>query len=109
MIIDSTAEHHLKVAATSARGPIEHKVKSWPQFFEATLNGAKTHEVRRSADRDYRVGDTLLLQEYDPTTETYSGREFVVRITYMTSTEAPCALSEECLHPDFCILSIVKV
>jgi len=109
MMIDSATEHRSEVAAAPARGPIEHKVKSWPQFFEATLSGAKTHEVRRLADRDYRVGDRLLLQEYDPTTETYSGRELVVRITYMTSAEAPCALSEECLHPDFCILSIVKV
>jgi hypothetical protein len=78
-------------------------------LFEATLAGIKTHELRRLTDRDYQVGDTLLLQEYDPSTKTYSGRELAVRITYMTSVEAPCALSEECLHPDFCILSIVKV
>jgi hypothetical protein len=108
-MIDSATEHRSEVADAPARGPIEHKVKSWPQFFEATLSGAKTHEVRRLTDRDYRVGDRLLLQEYDPTTETYSGRELVVRITSMTSAESPCALSEECLHPDFCILSIVRV
>jgi hypothetical protein len=92
-----------------ARSPVEHSVKSWPALFEATLSGAKVHEVRRLTDRDYRVGDRLRLQEYDPITETYSGRELVVRITYMTSADAPCALSEECLHPDFCILSIARV
>ncbi len=108
-MINSAIEHRSVVAATQARSSIEHKVKSWPQFFEATLSGAKTHEVRRLTDRDYQVGDRLRLQEYDPTTETYSGRELVVRITYLTSIERPCALSEECLHPDFCILSIVKV
>ena len=54
------------------------------------------------------MGDHLRLQEYDPASEIYTGREMVVRITYVTSAEAPCALSEECLHPDFCILSIVK-
>jgi len=107
-MIDSATEHRSEMTAVPARGPIEHKVKSWPLFFEATLSGAKTHEVRRMTDRDYRVGDTLLLQEYDPTTQTHSGRELVVRITYMTSPEAPCALSEQCLHPDYCILSIVK-
>jgi hypothetical protein len=109
MMIDSTTEHRSEMAAAPARIPVEHKVKSWPRFFEATLSGVKTHEVRRLTDRDYQAGDRLLLQEYDPTTETYSGRELVVRITYVTSTDAPCALSEECLHPDFCILSIVKV
>lgn len=94
---------------TATRGPLEHKVKSWPQFFEAALSGAKTHEVRRMTDRDYRIGDQLRLQEFDPARETYSGRELVMRITYITSAEAPCALSEECLHADFCILSVVKV
>jgi hypothetical protein len=106
---NSMTELSFDTAALPARAPIEHKVKSWPQFFEATLAGIKTHEVRRLTDRDYKVGDRLLLQEYDPTAETYSGRELAVRITYVTSTEAPCALSEECLHPDFCILSIIRV
>jgi hypothetical protein len=106
---DSATERRFEAPSAPARGPIEHKVRSWPQFFEAMLSGAKTHEVRRLTDRDYRVGDRLRLQEYDPVTETYSGRELVVQITYMTSAEAPCALSEECLHPDFCILSVVKV
>src|ERR1700722_8161700 len=107
-MIDSATEGHSEVSAAPARGPLEHKVKSWPQFFEATLSGAKTHEVRRLTDRDYRVGDRLVLQEYSPTTKTYSGRELVLRITYITSAEAPCALSEEFLPPEFCILSIVR-
>src|SRR5262249_41406791 len=107
-MIDSATEYRSEMADAPARGAMEHKVKSWPQFFEAILSGVKTHEVRRLTDRDYRVGDRLLLQEYAPATQAYSGRELVVRITYMTSAEAPCALSEQCLHPDFCILSIIK-
>jgi hypothetical protein len=107
-MINSLTERRRR-AEHPARGPTEHKVKSWPQFFEAALSGAKVHELRRLSDRDYRVGDLLCLQEYDPITETYSGRELVVKITYITSTDVPCALSEACLHPDFCILSIAKV
>ena len=99
----------IETGPRKGRGPIEHLVKSWPHLFEATLSGRKVHEVRRLTDRDYQVGDTLRLQEFDPVTEAYSGRELVVRITYITSAENPCALSEECLHKDFCILSIVKV
>ncbi|WP_081725508.1 ASCH/PUA domain-containing protein [Mesorhizobium sp. C268A] len=86
-----------------------HKVKSWPHLFEATLSGLKTHEMRQLTDRDYRVGDTLLLQEYDPVTDNYTGRELAVRITYITSSEFPCALSGGGLHPDYCILSISKI
>ncbi len=91
-----------------ARPRMEHKVKSWPSFFEATLSGAKTHDVRRMSDRDYQVGDTLRLMEFDPDKNQYTGRELCVRITYITSANAPCALSEACLHPDYCILSITK-
>jgi hypothetical protein len=94
--------------AEVVRPRIEHRVKSWPTFFEATLAGVKTHDVRRTGDRDYRVGDTLRLQEFDPETQHYTGREQSVRITYITSTDLPCALSEACLHPDYCILSISK-
>jgi hypothetical protein len=91
-----------------ARPRMEHRVKSWPSFFEATLSGVKTHDVRRATDRDYRVGDTLRLMEFDPEKQVYTGREQCVRITYITSAKLPCALSEACLHPDYCILSIAK-
>lgn len=93
----------------SPKRSVEHKVKSWPHLFQATLVGSKTHELRRATDRDYRVGDILCLQEFDPVTKCYTGRELKVRITYVTSAEFPCALSENALHPDFCILSIAKV
>ena len=91
-----------------ARARMEHRVKSWPTFFEATLAGVKTHDVRRIRDRDYQVGDTLRLQEFDPEEQAYTGRELCVRITYITSATSPCALSEACLDFDYCILSITK-
>jgi hypothetical protein len=93
----------------SSRPAIEHRVKSWPQLFEATLAGVKTHDVRNVGDRDYQVGDTLRLLEFDPETQRYTGRELTVRITYITSAKLPCALSESCLHHEYCILSITKV
>src|SRR4051812_12856009 len=92
----------------SARPSIEHKVKSWTTLFEPTLAGVKTHDVRRMGDRDYKVGDTLRLMEFDPEKQQYTGRELCVRITYITSAKLPCALSEACLHADYCILSITK-
>jgi uncharacterized protein DUF3850 len=91
------------------RGPAEHRVKSWPHLFVSTLSGDKKHELRRISDRDYRVGDFLVLQEFDPATQRYSGRELRVKITYITSADSPCALSRSALDPEFCILSIEKV
>jgi hypothetical protein len=101
--------HKPSKQSASHRGIIEHRVKCWPKFFESILSGAKTHEVRRADDRDFRVGDLLRLEEFDPQTNRYSGRELTAKITYITSAALPCALSEEALHPDFCILSIKKL
>jgi hypothetical protein len=62
----------------------EHKLKSWPESFNAIRSGAKAHELRRN-DRGFQVGDALILREYDPKTRTYSGREIVAEVTYVTS------------------------
>ena len=42
-----------------------HDLKCWPPYFAAVLDGSKTFEVRRN-DRGFAVGDTLLLQEWEP-------------------------------------------
>ena len=86
----------------------EHKVKSWCRLFKAALSGEKTHDVRRCDDRDYKVGDVLILQEYDQTKYCYTGRELKMIITYITSNDNPCALSENALKEGYCILSMKK-
>ena len=62
--------------------------------------------MRRSDDRDFLVGDILVLQEYEPENNQYSGREFRLVITYITSAENPCALSGSGLTKGYCILSV---
>lgn len=59
-----------------------HFLKTWPAFFVEVAAGRKTFEARK-ADRDYRVGDTLVLQEWDPAANWYSGREVRRSISYM--------------------------
>lgn len=49
-----------------------HELKILPQYFEAVQSGLKTFEIRKN-DRDYKVGDTLVLKEYN--NEAYTGRE----------------------------------
>lgn len=41
----------------------EHVLKIHPQPLADLLSGAKTAEVRDCSDRDFQVGDTVLLQE----------------------------------------------
>lgn len=43
---------------------MQHKLKTWPDAFWAMWDGLKTFELRRD-DRDFQVGDTLLLHEWD--------------------------------------------
>lgn len=86
-----------------------HDLKCWPAFFEAIAAGRKRHDLRRTGDRDFRVGDNLRLREFDPARDAYTGREQMVVVTYVTSANQPCALSDEALNPDFCILSIAQL
>jgi len=59
-----------------------HELKCWPEGFQAVLDGRKPFEVRKD-DRGFDVGDTLHLREYQPVSDTYSGRETDVRVTYI--------------------------
>jgi hypothetical protein len=83
-----------------------YEVKSWTHFFKAIKRGEKTHDLRDLKDRNYKVGDILLLREYDPFLGQYTGDTCRVKITYITSNKTPCAFSSSVLPKDYCILSI---
>lgn len=51
----------------------EHVLKTWPDSFYAVEEGLKHFEWRRN-DRNYAVGDTLVLRLYDPSFHHYNGR-----------------------------------
>jgi len=59
-----------------------HKLKTWPEYFVGLLHGVKTFEVRKD-DRHFAVGDELVLCEWIPETESFTGRQLRKRITYM--------------------------
>jgi hypothetical protein len=62
-----------------------HALKCWPEFFSAVLDGSKPFEIRKN-DRGFEVGDTLLLQEWSPSKEEYTGRSLTARISYVLNT-----------------------
>ncbi len=65
--------------------PKEHRLKTWPVFFEAVLEGAKTFEIREN-DRAFQTGDHLVLEEYDPVRlPRYTGRVIRAEITFILS------------------------
>ena len=59
-----------------------HRLKTWPEFFDAVERGVKNFEIRKD-DVDFRIGDVLILQEWDPGPKRYTGRECQRRITYV--------------------------
>jgi len=47
-----------------------HDLKIYPEYWEDIATGKKTFEVRKN-DRDYQVGDLLLLRKFDPAKNNY--------------------------------------
>lgn len=59
-----------------------HRIKIWPEHFKAVRNGLKKAELR-IFDREYEVGDTLVLNEWKIGTSRYTGNKITVRITHV--------------------------
>lgn len=81
---------------------MRHTLKCEPEPFARICSGVKRHEVRKP-DRDYQVGDVLLLLEFDPNKvgeARYSGNEILMRVTYI-SMPGTWGLPD-----DVCVMSI---
>lgn len=69
-----------------------HELKIKPQYYEDLKIGLKTFEIRKN-DRDFKLGDILILNEYsldDSGAGTYSGRALTVRVTYLLNDSEYC-------------------
>lgn len=64
----------------------EHELKLSTNFFGRVQSGQKTFEIRKN-DRDFQVGDVLVLREWDPEERQYIDYSAPIRanIVYMTS------------------------
>lgn len=51
--------------------PFAHQLKILPEYFEQVMAGNKWFELRKD-DRDYKVGDYIILREWDGSD--YTGR-----------------------------------
>ncbi len=65
---------------------MKHYKKVWPEYFQKILDGKKTYELRL-ADWECNEGDILILQEWDPETKEYTGREIEKEVTYVGKTK----------------------
>lgn len=59
-----------------------HYLKTWCDYYFDVADGRKRFEVRLN-DRDYKVGDILVLQCYLPNIKQYLGKSKKYKITYI--------------------------
>lgn len=79
-----------------------HYLKCHPIPFEQVVSGTKRHEVRK-ADRDYKEGNRVVLREWDPHEESYSGEVTEFRIGHVT---APGTWG---LPADLCVFTLLDI
>lgn len=63
---------------------VTHKLKTWPEVFQAVWDGLKTAEFRKD-DRGFKVGHWLQLNEYDPESGMPTGRGVETVITHIAN------------------------
>ena len=77
----------------------KHILKTHPLFFAQIAEGTKCWELRKN-DRNFKIGDTLILREYNPLTKRYTDLYLVRTITAIFSDD------NFGLQKNFVILSI---
>lgn len=65
---------------------MNHELKIKSCFYRPALDGVKTFEIRRNADRGFQAGDTVEFREVDDL-GLYTCSSFKARITYVLNYE----------------------
>ncbi len=60
----------------------QHRLKIWEEHLDDLVMRRKTFEVRKN-DRDFKVGDFLILEVWNPKTEEYNGKFVTYFVTYI--------------------------
>lgn len=80
---------------------MKHELKLWPQYFEQVFIGEKTFEVRKN-DRDYGSGDTVILKEWCPEKNDYTGRKLSFDIGFVLLG------GQHGLEENWCVFSLIN-
>lgn len=77
-----------------------HVLKIWPNSYSDILTGRKSFEVRVN-DRDYMAGDLLVLREWDPAGNYYTGKAMLRGVKYIMQGEFG-------LPEDLCVMGLYE-
>jgi hypothetical protein len=83
-----------------------HELKCWPAYFDAVADGIKKVEVRRN-DRNYQAGDALVLKEWCPNCERYTGGAIYAEISHIFALSDVPGLAR--VGKEFVVMSLVNV
>jgi hypothetical protein len=78
-----------------------HHLKTIQPWFDYALSGRKTFEVRKN-DRDFTVGDIIILHEYDP--HRPSEREIGMSVKVILDHE-----DVKGIQPGYCVMGVSKI
>ncbi len=65
---------------------VEIKKKAWPEMFNAVLSGKKNFDLRLG-DSEFKEGDVLILEEWDPNKKQHTGRKIEKKIRFVLKTK----------------------
>jgi hypothetical protein len=82
-----------------------HELKTWSYYFNLVKSGEKPFELRKN-DRGFLVGHELLLREYNPETQTYTGKTLRRKITCVLEGIEAESFG---LNPGYCIMGLTEV
>lgn len=80
-----------------------HTLKILPQYYDDVAEYRKAFELRKD-DRDFKVGEVLILREYDPEESEFTGRAMVRNIGYILRNCPEYGLAE-----GYCILGLIHI
>ena len=95
-----------------------HNLKTWTEYFNKIDFGEKKFEIRYN-DRGFKVGDILILQEYDKFKSVFTGEVRAFKVDYITDYNqkegyvvmsiSPIAKEEECECVNWCSEDVISV
>lgn len=82
-----------------------HELKILPKWFEAVQSNKKHFELRKN-DRNFKVGDILILKEFQYDKGTYTGRRVKRKVNYILCGDDSYTLG---LAKGYCILGLENI
>lgn len=80
-----------------------HKLKIIHDYFNDIMFDNKNFEIRKN-DRDYHVGDKLILKEWNPNQSRYTGNEITATVNYIHYGNGEYGLAE-----GYCVMGLTEI